>query len=172
MGTVRQRGRFDWLAELGGASALGSGGGYAAFKLAPSFAIAAPSAMTGAGLACFALGMLAMRAAPARRAEHALADFAIEPLETGELLLDMPYEAKVEEEVLLLDEPLPVTAPESRVVELFALPAMPTAGQLKERIDRHLAGAPRSTLPDMQPPQADAAAALYAALDELRRSLR
>lgn len=67
---------------------------------------------------------------------------------------------------LLLDDPLPVPAPDSRVVQLFADGRMPTAGQLQRRIDRHLADGAR---PTADPATSDA---LGEALAELRRSLR
>ena len=66
---------------------------------------------------------------------------------------------------LLLDRPLAHAGVGSRVVQLFEPAAMPTAGELKERIDRHLADCP-------QPGPADDSQALYDALAELRRSLR
>ena len=168
MDMVRPRARFDWLVELGGASAFALGCAYAALKLAPSLSMAPRAAMSLAGPAFFALGMLVMRTAPGRRSEHVLADFAIASIETDELLLDTPIEkpllldTPIEDDVLLLEDPLPKPDPASRVVQLFASLPMPTPGQLKERIDRHLA----------KPMPADASKALYAALDELRRSLR
>ena len=67
---------------------------------------------------------------------------------------------------LLLDDPLPAADPDSRVVQLFADGRMPTAGQLKHRIDRHLADGARPGTPS------DASDALSEALAALRRSLR
>ena len=175
MEMVRQRARFDWLIELGGASALGLGCAYAALKLAPSFAWPAQTATVASGFAFFAIGMLVMRTAHGGSATHRLADFAVNPVESDELwldtpveldelLLETPYDGPTEQDVLMLDNALTQPHPASRVVQLFAAQLMPTPGQLKERIDRHLAG--ESTRP------ADASEALYAALDELRRSLR
>ena len=170
MDMVRPKARFDWLVEIGGASSLGLGGAYAALKLAPSFAIPSQAATIVAGFTFFAVGMLVMRTAPSRPAEHTLADFAMVPVEPDELLLD----TRIEPDELLLDTPvevlledtLPQPDPASRVVQLFATP--PTPGQLKERIDRHLAGIPVGAVPAIP----NASDALYAALDELRRSLR
>jgi hypothetical protein len=65
---------------------------------------------------------------------------------------------------LLLEDALPQVAPDSRVVQLFDPAAMPTAGQLKERIDRHLERASSDS-------PADASQALYDALAELRIEL-
>jgi hypothetical protein len=175
MDKVRPRARFDWLVEIGGASALGLGGAYAALKLAPSFAVPPQAATLVAGFTFFVVGVLVMRTAPGPRAEHVLADFAVVPVENDELLLDTRIEpdellldTPVEDDVLLLEDALPEPDPASRVVHLFAAQPMPTPGQLKERIDRHLAGAPLGTPPALP----NASAALYAALDELRRSLR
>jgi len=67
---------------------------------------------------------------------------------------------------LLLDDILAQLGPDSRVVRLFDPDAMPTPGQLKSRIDRHLE-------PAHGPPELpDAGQALHDALDELRRSIR
>ena len=166
MVVVRQRARFDWMIELGGASALGLGCAYAALKLAPSFAVPPPVATISAMSAFFAIGLLVMRTVPGRPAERPLADFVVAPLETSELLLDTPlaepllldtpYEKPGD--VLLLEDALPRPDPASRVVQLFA----------SLSIDGHPAAAPErpaTALPD-------ASNALYAALDQLRRSLR
>jgi hypothetical protein len=93
----------------------------------------------------------------------------VEPMEETELLLTERFEPPVspaDDDALLLDDILAELGPDSRVVRLFDRAAMPTAGELKSRIDRHLdrndAGA--------QTP--DAAQALHDALAELRRSIR
>jgi hypothetical protein len=70
-----------------------------------------------------------------------------------------------EEEPLLLDDILAQLGPDSRVVRLFDPDAMPTPGQLKSRIERHLE-------PGGHPEIPDAGQALHDALDELRRSIR
>jgi hypothetical protein len=69
------------------------------------------------------------------------------------------------DDALLLDDVLADLGPDSRVVRLFDAASMPTPGQLKERIDRHLGG-----LHPAAPP--DASQALYDALAELRLGLR
>lgn len=203
MEMVRQRARFDWLIELGGASAFGLGCAYAALKLAPSFAWPPQTATVASGFAFFAIGMLVMRTAHGRPTTHRLADFAVGPVESDALwldtpveldellldtpveldgllldtpyeeplLLDTPHEEPTEQDVLMIEDALTQPHPASRVVQLFASQPMPTPGQLKERIDRHRAGeSPR--LADGRPSPPDASEALYAALDELRRSLR
>lgn len=173
-----ERARFDWLVELGGASALGLAAGFAALKAAPSLALPGPAAMTAGGFAFFGLGMMAMRAVRPESPEHALEGFAIEPIAVDELLLDEIFEEPLllddvyEDGALLLDDPLVDPEPAARVVQLFATQPMPTPGELKDRIDRHLAGAPRQPSAPMPPPQADASEALFAALNDLKRSLR
>lgn len=67
---------------------------------------------------------------------------------------------------LLLDDILAQLGPDSRVVRLFDPAAMPTPGELKARIDRHLGQSPADQRP------VDASAALHEALDELRRAIR
>ncbi|MCL6682890.1 hypothetical protein [Sphingomonas alba] len=186
-----QKARFDWLAELCGAGALAAATGYAALKIAPSFALAPPMAMTAAGFAGFVLGALAMRLVKPGARNLPISGFALADVEGEDwqepLLLDTVYEEPLlleyrleEEELLLVDlaegdsalllvDALQRAEPESRVVQLFAHQPMPTPGQLKERIDRHLADAPRHPSPMPAP---DASQALYAALNELKRSLR
>jgi hypothetical protein len=58
------------------------------------------------------------------------------------------------------------------VVQLFEPAAMPTAGELKARIDRHVANPPIGRDNNSTPAPADASGALFEALAELRRSLR
>ena len=173
--------RFDWLVELGGAGAPGLSAGFAALKLAPTFGVAPAMATAAIGSAGFGLGLLAMRLVKPAPRKLPLPVFPVAPIAVAEndvLLLDERYEEPlllteiIEDQVLLLDDPLIVAVPQSRVVQLFASQPMPTPGQLKERIDRHLAGAPRPASEPVSIPQPDATGALYAALDDLRRSLR
>ena len=183
-----ERAKFDWLAELGGAAALALAGGYAALMAAPSLALPGAEAMTAGGLALFGLGIFAMRAVPPTRPTLALPDFALEPVtldillldEVAEepLLLDQLYQeepllldSQYEEEALLLQDALTAPPEDSRVIQLFA-EQLPTAGELRERIDRHLAAAPKPGMTVLQPRQPDASAALFAALEDLKRSLR
>lgn len=86
----------------------------------------------------------------------------------SELLLTDRLEAVAQslEEPLLLEDILARIEPDSRVVRLFDPAAMPTAGELRSRIDRHLDH-------DRSKAQTnEAAQALHDALAELRRSLR
>lgn len=66
---------------------------------------------------------------------------------------------------LLLDDVLAEIGPESRVVRLFDPAAMPTAGELQSRIERHLGDGDPAGDPE-------AAQALNDAILNLRRSLR
>jgi hypothetical protein len=92
----------------------------------------------------------------------------IEPVQPDELLLAdadrLP--AGDAQQPLVLDDILVGIAPDSRVVQLFDRSAMPSPGQLKTRVNQHLDGG----TPHSPPP--DASEALFAALAELRRSLR
>lgn len=105
--------------------------------------------------------------------------FAVAPVETfeppepDELILTEADRATINgapdatgEKALLLDDVLAELGPDSRVVRLFDPAAMPTAGELKNRIDRHL---DRGTVSLRAP---DASQALYDALAKLRHELR
>jgi hypothetical protein len=71
-----------------------------------------------------------------------------------------------QDEPLVLDDILAEIGPDARVVRLFDRKAMPTPGQLKSRIDRHLGHGSSDAA------QSDASQALSDALAELKRSLR
>ncbi|MFL6736336.1 MAG: hypothetical protein ACJ8F4_04675 [Sphingomonas sp.] len=92
----------------------------------------------------------------------------LEPIEEEELLLTEVFEPQrgtEKEATLILDDILAELGADSRVVRLFDPAAMPTAGELKSRIERHLddeASAAQA---------ADATQALHDALDELRRAI-
>jgi hypothetical protein len=81
----------------------------------------------------------------------------------GELILEDFMELIAEEE-LVLEESMVAVEADSRVVQLFKREAPPTAGELQERIDRHLRTTAR--------PMPDATQELHDALAALRRSLR
>jgi hypothetical protein len=93
----------------------------------------------------------------------------LQPIEEEELLLTDVFEPlprTEKEDTLVLDDILAKLDADSRVVRLFDPAAMPTAGELKSRIDRHLddeASAAQA---------ADATQALHDALAELRRAIR
>jgi hypothetical protein len=93
----------------------------------------------------------------------------VEPIDQTELLLTEridPAPSPAADEALLLEDVLAELGPDSRVVHLFDPAAMPTAGELKSRIDRHLDGGASAAR------TSDAAQALHEALAELRRSIR
>jgi hypothetical protein len=171
----QDRGRLDWLVELAGATAPALAALVAAAKLAPAVGWPMPILAIASGGSVFALAYLAMQAVPPEPRYMALSGFAAPPVD-DELLLDQPWheELLLDQPLvvtsaiaeLLLDDPLPAPAPESRVVQLFADGRMPTAGQLINRIDQHLAEEGRAA------PPLDASDALSEALAELRRSLR
>ena len=149
MGKARDDGNAGWLFDLGGASALAGAAGFALLKLGPPVylplgaAVAASVAFLGAYsvLRNIGDGPVAMP----------LSDFA-------------PAEVRVEPEpeALLLEDILASMDQDSRVVRLLAPDQMPTAGQLQQRIDRHI-GAERDD---------DAADALHQALADIRNALR
>jgi len=179
MDKAQDRGQLDWLVEVAGASASALAAAFAAARFASFYGWSVPGAVLGAGAGVFLIAFAAMRLVPAEARHLALPDFGSVVLD-DELLLDQPYLAfdellldqplvdagAVAVAELLLDDPLSVPAADSRVVQLFADGRMPTAGQLKSRIDRHLAEGGQRT------PTSDASDALSEALAELRRSLR
>ena len=180
MSKAHDRGQLDWLVEVMGAAAPTCAAAFAAAKLAPANGWPMATSVLVAGGGVFVAAFTAMRAVPAEARHLALPDFNTSVLLDDVLVLDEPYEMIDEllldqplieagcEAVaeLLLDDPLPAAAPDSRVVLLFADGRMPTAGQLKNRIDRHLADGARPGTPS------DASDALSEALAALRRSLR
>lgn len=138
----------------------------AAIKIA-GWPLAAAACGGGAALL---IGGVALRAVRPKPIDFVLPEFEVPLIEpVDELVLTdadrvQPDAANPDE--LILDDILVELQPESRVVRLFDPAAMPTPGQLKARIDRHLGDAePTAGL-------ADASQALHEALDELRRSLR
>lgn len=91
----------------------------------------------------------------------------MEPIEPDELLLGAPdVESGVMDDTLLLEDALGELTEDSRVVRLFDPAAMPTPGQLNERIRQHLETDSSSGATQ------DASQALHEALAELRRTLR
>ena len=169
--------------ELAGAAAL-----------AAAFAFATGAILAAKGFAIWALAAVPLATALSfwgtyrtlcRFADAeglAMPDFALgavpdEEQAEEELLLDQIFEparpldggaveAETEAGVLELADVLAQLPPDSRVVRLFDVAAMPTAGQLQARIERHLKG------DSPQPAPADATDALHQALADLRRSLR
>ncbi len=138
-----------WLFDLGGASALAGAAGFAFFQLGP------PDYLPFGAVVTASLAFLAAYAMLRRVGEEPSA-LPLSKFAAAEI------ELEPEPEALLLDDILASMAPDSRVVRLFAPDQVPTAGQLKARIDRHIGAAPDQ----------DAADALHQALAEIRKSLR
>lgn len=191
MSRGQDRGKLDWLVEVVGASAPAAATGFAALKLAPLWGWGLGTAVLSGSGGMFVLAFAVMRLIPPEQRmlplpafepsvalddvmllddvladDELLLDQLVAALD--ELLLDQPLVEAATTAVaeLLLDDPLPAPAADSRVVQLFAAGRMPTAGQLKQRIDRHLAEGERPVV------TSDASDALSEALAELRRSLR
>jgi hypothetical protein len=164
----------DWTAAL----SLGLAGGVVAFAVVP--AAARLGSIAGAAIACTLLGLAIMRRIPAEQV--ALPTFDPVPFDDhedmGELLLDTPYLSSLDDE-LILDDPIAPAAGGSRVVRLFAPETIAAPGELADRIDSWLEGARGRQRPvvaasggGLGPTSSPASAALHAALDDLRRSLR
>lgn len=158
--------RIEFASDAGAALLLAGAVGYAAINLAPVLGLAT-SAAALSFLGCF----YGLRAIEPQPETFPLADLAnISSIEVLPDVLELTDadrwypETSVEEE-LVLDRELAHFGTDSRVVRLFAPSAMPTAGELKARIDRHLIGSPPPAAPD-------ASQDLYDALAQLRRSLR
>jgi hypothetical protein len=163
--------RIERNADLAASAVFAASVGYAAFiALQPSVAQPALGAIAVAIAAVAYWLCLRALGALEPRVQFPVPIFdvrTIDPPATGE-----PAATAVDgvgpdaaEEPLVLDDILAELDPEARVVRLFDRSAMPTPGQLKERIDGHLdqAASPAS-IPD-------ASQALSDALAELRRSL-
>ena len=121
-----------------------------------------------AGVLAFALSYRALRSIGPQSARLQVPIFDVRDVEEPELLLTERFEPSSEDrpEELLLEDILTELEPDSRVVRLFDPAAMPTAGELKSRIDRHLDEGVTAAQNE------EAAQALHDALAELRRSIR
>ena len=175
MTKAHDRGQLDWLVEIAGAAIPATAAAFAATRLAPLNDWSLSSAVLAGFGGVFAAAFTVMRVVPAEAHRLALPDFETKAVADEDscddvLLLDQPLLEAATGAVaeLLLDDPLPTPTPDSRVVQLFADGRMPTAGQLKHRIDRHLADG----VCQVRDVRIDAADALSDALAELRRSLR
>lgn len=152
----------EWIAPI----PLALAGAWACWRL--GFDIVAAVA---AGVAALTAGFAILRFA-GRRSEGEAFDFepaAIEPVtpDLEELLLDE------KDELLELEDVLVEVPEDSRVVKLFAREE-PTPGELVDRIADFLGEGrrPASVIPVDAAQQADASAALQAALANIRASLR
>jgi hypothetical protein len=164
--------RIEAAADQAASAVFAAAAGYASFNLvAPQNWVAAgATALIAYFLWTRLLAMVEPSPAPLLLPAFEVAAFDLPPqpeelVLTEEHRLASPASGAAGEE-LLLDDVLAELEPDSRVVRLFDPPAMPTPGQLKQRIDRHLEDS--SSLASVP----DASDALYDALAELRRSLR
>jgi len=174
---MRGRGtNIFWAVALEGVPAVlfGAAAAFCASKLA---GVAALGLMAlGVGVAAAAAAWIPLRLFRGNEPQFPMprfdpADYEPEGVEAEEpLLLDLPVEDELlpdepvaeEEELLLEVRAWPES--DSRVIRLFDPARMPTAGELQERIDRHLQS-PKRVIPD-------AAQELHDAIAALRQSLR
>lgn len=171
MGDGRPQRAFEAAIEAIAAACLAAAVAFAIFKLGGEGREALVAAVA-TGALTFVFARRALHHVGGESRPFAVPDFTLAELGPGwaavpdELLLtaDMAVTAP-DDEALLLDDVLAELAPDSRVVRLFEPAAIPTAGELRARIDRHLHGAAEQAPPD-------ASADLHLALDVLRRSLR
>lgn len=158
--------RVEGIANLMAAAILAAAVGFAVGRLTSSLVT-----VGGAAASVLFITLLALRSIEPGESEFPVAQFAPAELafeEPDELLLTEAdrLESPGDDDVLVLDDVLDNLGEDSRVVRLFDASRMPTPGELKVRIDRHLGQAPQGAgLPD-------ASAALHEALAELRLSLK
>jgi hypothetical protein len=161
--------RIEGILSFGAAAIFAAAVAYAVCRLTSSMATVA-----AAGAAALFIALQILRSiSPSDRGfsltQFAPAEMALE--ESNELLLTEAdrfnggHSSDANDE-LVLDDVLAKSGEESRVVRMFDPSAMPTPGQLKARIDRHLNQTPA------QGASPDASGALHEALAELRRSLK
>jgi hypothetical protein len=161
--------RIEGIASVAAAAILAAAVAYALSRVATSAVTVAAAAA-----AALLVALQILRSIGPNEGELSLAAFEPAELvieEQDELILtetDRVDQAQSydRDNVLVLDDILTELGDGSRVVRLFDASAMPTPGQLKARIDRHLDHA------HSQNASADASEALHDALATLRRSLR
>lgn len=134
-------------------------------------AIAAGWAATAAGLPLAVVASAASLALAIGVAAMRLSGTG--PNAAGAPFEPVPFEAAVQADELLLDDPLIEIEADSRVVELFARQE-PTPGELVLRIEDYLSDGRRSSAHEVVVEQrpVDASAALHAALANIRATLR
>ena len=170
MSGVGQAGGLSRAVDLASAAIFAAATGYSVLALSES---QAGSAAAGAAGFLAALTILD-RISDAPR--FALPEFMIGDVEADEsdplpeLLLTELTELLLTETVaepgeLLLEDRLDRPGDDSRVIRLFDPSTLPTAGELHERIERHVEARERAAYPD-------ATAELHRALADLRGSLR
>ena len=150
----------DVAAEMLGGVALGIGASASATLIAIREGWPVLPACVAAALAGMAVGWAAVRIVPGNPRKTLPVFDPVPIMSRDDAYTDMaPAEF---DDTLLLDDGPAELPQSSRVVQLFAPGAHPTAGELSARIDHHLGAADAP----------DASDALHAALEEIRRSLR
>ncbi len=175
--------RIEIAATSIAAACLGGAVGFAVARIAPFGAGLIEASV--AGLLAVLVGWAMIGRVDSRRGLPLLVPVAPSEgnvTDKDVLLLDQP----VDDEALLLDDPLPVLRDDMRVVRLFAAHPLgaeasaPLAGpgEMIERIEKFL-GQPRGSVAIAMPEHGagraaaeDASAALHVALADIRRSLR
>jgi hypothetical protein len=160
------------MLEVMAAASLALAVAFASWSVAVAHELAQRAGLSAvAAVAAFLLAVRFLyRLADRPDGKHACIDFENAPPSALLLRLqDVLAEASAADRgagELLLDDPLPAAEPGSRVVQLFQPGALPTAGELRARIDRHLDS--REGSPD---PPVDHSGELFEALASLKRSL-
>lgn len=156
--------------ESAAAACLGGAVAWSLWRLSSGGAMAIAVALAAGALVCLAArrALAHLGGAPAPFAVAEFAPAAVTASAAPDVLiltLDQAIDPPSNDAALLLDDALGAPAADSRVVRLFDAAAIPTAGELQRRIDRHLRGGPDVAAGP------DDSAALHEALAVLRRSL-
>ena len=147
-----------WLIDLAAAAIAG-----AAVALCLTLTGMSSAAMA-AGAGCFLLSFSGLQCVAPGAARYRLPSFATPG-----------WDGVLDADVLELAELAPEEMMENRgsgVVRLFPMTPLPTAGELKQRIDAHLARSRSADDDNVVLLSADATAALRSALAELKRAIR
>lgn len=155
--------RFETGVDIAASAVFAAAVGYALHGLIAPIAGAA-GGVTIAFLLCFA----GLRRVAPEEARYSVPDSIRETAEATPINLLLSEADRIASEnptvhhdELILDDILAEIGPQSRVVRLFDREAIPTPGQLQDRIEQHLGGGQSR----------DASQSLLDALAELRRSL-
>lgn len=162
--------RIEILMDAVAAAILATAAAWCALKLPLTLPM-----VGGAAAVAFGCAFALLRVVRPEDRRFPIGDFApVEPPVVQEELSADEEEQVAEPaggDELLLDDVLADIPLDSRVVRLFDPSVMPTPGELRARIDRHL-GSDRVSAAPPEAVQVDASQALHEALAELRRSLR
>ena len=169
----KRKPRSESFIEAAAAAAMAAALGYSVtslmdgiyyLPLVPGMAVAA-IAFTATRTALARIGSASSLPHAAEQSFPALslADFASVGAPVGAV---QPLVAGDDGEPLILDDMLGQPAPNSRIVQLFGpLQPRPSAGELADRVDDHIARKGEAAAPDDS-------AAMFDSLEQLRRSLR